>query len=315
MTHPLRLRLRAGAIAVAVAAVTILLTLALPAAATSAPPGCKNRSNTTYQALLACVTLEGVRDTRRRSRGSPTRTRTSSTRDACSRDRGYAESVDYVAGLLEDAGYEVTLDEFEFDVRASRPSSQQLDTGERDYETGAFTGSGSESHRPGDPGGHQPSPASREHERLRGGRLRWPRLDRRAASRSSSEAPASSVTRPITPEAGWAPRQSSSSTRATRPTVRDSSSARLPLPDGHGRTFPSSARASPNGGRSPQSGSTAFVEVRPSRDADGLQRHRREVGNEQRQRRDGRGPPGFRHRGAGHQRQRLRLEPPCSRPR
>ena len=28
---------------------------------------------------------------------------------------GYADSVDYVAGLLEDAGYEVTLDEFEFD--------------------------------------------------------------------------------------------------------------------------------------------------------------------------------------------------------
>jgi hypothetical protein len=28
---------------------------------------------------------------------------------------GYAESAEYVAGLLEDAGYDVTLDEFEFE--------------------------------------------------------------------------------------------------------------------------------------------------------------------------------------------------------
>ena len=44
-----------------VALAAAAIALALPAAATSAPPGCANRTNTTYQTLLQCVTLEGVR--------------------------------------------------------------------------------------------------------------------------------------------------------------------------------------------------------------------------------------------------------------
>ncbi len=141
MTYPLRLRLRAGAIAVA--AVTILLTLALPAAATSAPPGCNNRSNTTYQALLACVTLEGVRDHQaafQRIADANEDEFYPGTRAAGT--DGYAESVDYVAGLLEDAGYEVTLDEFPFTFQFPA-FLQQLTPVNAIYETGAFTGSGS----------------------------------------------------------------------------------------------------------------------------------------------------------------------------
>ena len=55
---------------------------------------------------------------------------------------GYAESVDYVAGLLEDAGYEVTLDEFQFTFQFPA-LLQQLTPVNAIYETGAFTGSGS----------------------------------------------------------------------------------------------------------------------------------------------------------------------------
>ena len=47
--------------ALLVALVTALIASAVPAAAGAAPPGCKNRTNTTYQTLLECVTLEGVR--------------------------------------------------------------------------------------------------------------------------------------------------------------------------------------------------------------------------------------------------------------
>ena len=73
-------------------------------------------------ATTATDTAPGVRDrsrasgsTRRRSRRSPTTATTRSTRArALPGTDGYADSVDYVAGLLEDAGYQVTLDPVEF---------------------------------------------------------------------------------------------------------------------------------------------------------------------------------------------------------
>ena len=88
-----------------VALVTALIAIAVPASAGAAPPGCKNRTNTTYQALLECVTLEGVRAHQAafqaiadandnefyRARAQPV-------------PRATPSSVEYVAGLLEDAG-------------------------------------------------------------------------------------------------------------------------------------------------------------------------------------------------------------------
>jgi Zn-dependent M28 family amino/carboxypeptidase len=125
-------------LAVSAAALT---AIALPAAASSAPPGCANRTNTTYQQLLTCVTLDGVRAHQAafqeiaeanddfyypgtRAAGTP----------------GYADSVDYVAGLLEDAGYEVTRHEFQFEfvgaaLVRTRPGSLR-------YEAAPVTGSG-----------------------------------------------------------------------------------------------------------------------------------------------------------------------------
>ena len=54
---------------------------------------------------------------------------------------GYAESVEYVAGKLRRAGYDVTLDPFKFQFVF--PSVlQQLTPTAADYETGTYTGSG-----------------------------------------------------------------------------------------------------------------------------------------------------------------------------
>ncbi len=104
---------------------------------------CERRTNNTYQKLLDCVTLEGVREHQQAfqeiadANDDPfyPGSRAAGT-------KGYADSVDYVAGLLEDAGYEVTLDPFEFDFVF--PSIlQQVTPTPADYLTGTFTGSGS----------------------------------------------------------------------------------------------------------------------------------------------------------------------------
>ena len=109
--------------ALLVALVTALIASAVPAAAGAAPPGCKNRTNTTYQTLLECVTLEGVRAHQAAFQAIADAnddefypgTRAAGT-------EGYAGSVDYVAGLLEDAGYNVTLDPFDVHVRLPGPA-------------------------------------------------------------------------------------------------------------------------------------------------------------------------------------------------
>ena len=69
---------------------------------------------------------------------------------------GYAQSVEYVAGLLREAGYEVTLDPVE--ITFNFPAVlRQLTPVEAEYETGVFTGSGLGHGRgTSDPGRHQP---------------------------------------------------------------------------------------------------------------------------------------------------------------
>ncbi len=132
-------------IRIALVAVLGLLLSALVAApaAVAAPPAqaCDRRTNNTYQKLLECVTLEGVREHQAQfqkiadANDDPfyPGTRAAGT-------EGYAESVDYVAGLLRDAGYRVTLDEFEFEF-IFPALLEQLTPINAVYETGAFTGS------------------------------------------------------------------------------------------------------------------------------------------------------------------------------
>ena len=105
----------------------------------TAPPAkaCDTRNNNTYQKVLGCVTLEGVREHQaafqaiadanggNRAAGTP----------------GYDASVDYVVQTMEAAGWNVTLHEFPF-TYVPPPTLQQLTPVSATYETGVFTGSG-----------------------------------------------------------------------------------------------------------------------------------------------------------------------------
>ena len=110
MSHASRLRLTAGAVALAIAAVTMLLALVIPAAATSASPGCKNRSNVTYQTLLECMTLEGVRA----HQAALQEIADENDGNRFSGFSGYDASVDYVVETLEAAGYEPEVQTFNY---------------------------------------------------------------------------------------------------------------------------------------------------------------------------------------------------------
>jgi Zn-dependent M28 family amino/carboxypeptidase len=123
----------------------LLLALALPATAATAAPdnACDHRNNNTYAKLLDCVTVEGVLEHERAFQAIADNSddpvypgsRAAGT-------DGYADSVDYVAGLLKDAGFDVTLDPV--DVTFNFPAElRQLTPVQAEYETGVFTGSGS----------------------------------------------------------------------------------------------------------------------------------------------------------------------------
>ena len=121
----------------------LLLAAVLPGQASAQGNACENANNNTYDKLLGCVTLEGVREHQAAFQAIADAnddpfypgTRAAGT-------EGYANSVEYVAGLLEDAGYEVTLDPV--DITFNFPAElRQLTPVEADYETGVFTGSGS----------------------------------------------------------------------------------------------------------------------------------------------------------------------------
>ena len=134
---------RATARNAAVAALGLAAAALLPVQAAEAAPGnaCDRQANNTYQKLLDCVTLEGVREHQaafQRIAEENDDPYYPGTRAAGT--EGYAGSVDYVAGLLRDAGYTVSFDEFEFSF--SFPALlQQLTPVNASYDTGSFTGS------------------------------------------------------------------------------------------------------------------------------------------------------------------------------
>ena len=128
---------------VAVLGLLAAAVLPLPAAVAAPPPvACDRRTNNTYQALLECVTLDGVREHQAQFQKIANNnddpfypgTRVAGT-------QGYADSVDYVAGLLRKAGDRVTEDEFQFQF-VFPAVLQQLTPVNATYETGTFTNSG-----------------------------------------------------------------------------------------------------------------------------------------------------------------------------
>jgi hypothetical protein len=145
MTHHLLTSRKGAPRLAALGAAAALITALLPVQAASAQPGaaCDKRSNNTYQKLLECMTLEGVREHQealQKIADNSTDPVYPGTRAAGT--DGYADSVDYVAGLLRDAGYQVTLDPV--DITFNFPAVlRQLTPVQAEYETGVFTGSGS----------------------------------------------------------------------------------------------------------------------------------------------------------------------------
>jgi Peptidase family M28/PA domain len=136
-------RMSIRVVQVAVLALLAALLLPVPAALAAPVDPCERQTNNTYRKLLECVTLDGVREHQAALQEIADNnddpfypgTRAAGT-------EGYANSVEYVAGLLKDAGYDVTLDpvEFEFNFPAEL---RQLTPVRATYETGVFTGSGS----------------------------------------------------------------------------------------------------------------------------------------------------------------------------
>jgi hypothetical protein len=110
-----------------------------------AAPGneCDQRNNNTYQKLLECVTAQGVlehMEAFQKIADNSTDPVYPGTRAAGT--DGYADSVEYVAGLLREAGYQVTLDPV--DITFNFPAVlRQLTPVTAEYESGVFTGSGS----------------------------------------------------------------------------------------------------------------------------------------------------------------------------
>jgi Zn-dependent M28 family amino/carboxypeptidase len=139
LAAPKRMRLRLLWIGVAV----LLLAALLPGQASAQGSACEHATNNTYGKLLGCVTLEGVREHQAAFQAIADAnddpfypgTRAAGT-------EGYANSVDYVAGLLRQAGYTVTLDPVQ--ITFNFPAVlRQLTPVQATYETGVFTGSGS----------------------------------------------------------------------------------------------------------------------------------------------------------------------------
>ena len=137
----LRTRLRV----IAVVSAALLLAALVPTGVAEAAPAsrCDAGTNNTYQKLLECLAADGILDHLEAFQDIADDnddpfypgTRAAGT-------EGYANSVEYVAGLLEDAGWEVDLDPVE--ITFTLPSTlRQLTPITAEYETGAFTGSGS----------------------------------------------------------------------------------------------------------------------------------------------------------------------------
>ncbi len=123
-----------------VAIVALVLAAILPAGEALAVPSqadCDGRSNNTYQKVLECIRLDQVR---------AHQAALQAIADANGGNRaaglpGYTGSVEYVVEKLEAAGWDVTLDEFEYEFTPP-VVLEQLTPISATYESGAFSGSG-----------------------------------------------------------------------------------------------------------------------------------------------------------------------------
>ena len=89
-----------------------VLALSGTAAGGSSPTACENQTNNTYDKLLGCVTLEGVRE----HQAALQAIADANGGNRAAGTSGYDASVDYVVDTLEAAGWSVEIDLFDFTV-------------------------------------------------------------------------------------------------------------------------------------------------------------------------------------------------------
>src|SRR5215216_4689437 len=143
MSERLRSRLlRAGLIPICAAALGLL-----PAAASAAPKGpqCATRVNDTPAELVECVqqkdlmghlqALQNIADANPGPDGKPSRN---------SGEPGYKASADYVADVMRQAGYDVTIQTYKFDYYAYTgvPTFSEVSPTAHDYVLGDEWGPG-----------------------------------------------------------------------------------------------------------------------------------------------------------------------------
>lgn len=132
-----RSSVRRGAVALVSSGALLFAGLAsVPAAAAPAQAGCNARTNNTYDKVLECVRLDGVREHQaalQRIADANGGTRAEGT-------PGYAASVDYVLGVLAATGW--TAEKVPFSYEDTESLLRQLTPTAATYETGAYTGTG-----------------------------------------------------------------------------------------------------------------------------------------------------------------------------
>jgi Zn-dependent M28 family amino/carboxypeptidase len=140
--HPSRRR-RALLAAAGAGSLLALTLVSVPTAyAAGNSNACEHRNNNTYAKLLECVTLEGVLEHLQAFQAiANANSDQYYPGSRIAGTEGYDNSAAYVADLLEDAGYTVTLHEFEF-LFQFPALLRQLTPVDEEYPTGAFTGSG-----------------------------------------------------------------------------------------------------------------------------------------------------------------------------
>ena len=127
----------------AVFAIAVVSVVVLTGTVSAGPPACDNRVNNTHAKLLECVTLDGVREHQAAFQAIAYANggiRTSGT-------PGYDASVDYVVDRMTAAGYDVTVQPFQFQtfISLSPPILEQVSpapTGPIDNSIMSYSGSG-----------------------------------------------------------------------------------------------------------------------------------------------------------------------------
>jgi Zn-dependent M28 family amino/carboxypeptidase len=102
-------RLRRG---ICLATIATLATggLLAPSPASAGPQSCDTRANNTHEKLQECVTLEGVRE----HQAALQAIADANNGTRVSGSPGYDQSVEYAVGVFEDAGYDVTVQPFDY---------------------------------------------------------------------------------------------------------------------------------------------------------------------------------------------------------